>query len=99
METMTTVSVGVAADQDRKGPGRPRSARVDEAIVEAVFELLSSGQSADAISIEAVAAEAGGGKAAIYRRLPNKEAPLIGPVAAVKGPLPGAPREAVGADP
>jgi hypothetical protein len=50
METMT-LSVDVVPDQDRKGPGRPRSARVDEAIVEAVFELLSSGQSADAISM------------------------------------------------
>jgi AcrR family transcriptional regulator len=87
METMT-LSVEVAADQDRKGPGRPRSARVDEAIVEAVFELLSSGQSADAISIEAVAAKAGVGKATIYRRWANKEALLIDAVLAMKGPLP-----------
>src|SRR3954454_15687844 len=87
METMT-LSVDVVPDQDRKGPGRPRSARVDEAIVEAVFELLSSGQSADAISIEAVAAKAGVGKATIYRRWPNKEALLIDAVATMKGPLP-----------
>jgi AcrR family transcriptional regulator len=87
MENMT-LSVDVAADQDRKGPGRPRSARVDEAIVEAVFELLSSGQSADAISIEAVAAKAGVGKATIYRRWPNKEALLIDAVLAMKGPHP-----------
>jgi AcrR family transcriptional regulator len=83
-----TLSVDVVPDQDRKGPGRPRSARVDEAIVEAVFELLSSGQSADAISIEAVAAKAGVGKATIYRRWPNKEALLIDAVLAMKGPLP-----------
>ncbi|WP_432837049.1 TetR/AcrR family transcriptional regulator [Dactylosporangium sp. CA-092794] len=83
-----TLSVDVVADQDRKGPGRPRSARVDEAIVEAVFELLSAGQSADAISIEAVAAKAGVGKATIYRRWPNKEALLIDAVLAMKGPPP-----------
>ncbi|MEV6927883.1 TetR/AcrR family transcriptional regulator [Dactylosporangium sp. NPDC051485] len=83
-----TLSVDVVPDQDRKGPGRPRSARVDEAIVEAVFELLSGGQSADAISIEAVAAKAGVGKATIYRRWPNKEALLIDAVLAMKGPLP-----------
>ncbi|MFG2042701.1 TetR/AcrR family transcriptional regulator [Dactylosporangium sp. NPDC048998] len=83
-----TLSVDVAPDQDRKGPGRPRSARVDEAIVEAVFELLSSGQSADAISIEAVAAKAGVGKATIYRRWPNKEALLTDAVLAMKGPPP-----------
>ena len=87
MEPMT-LSADVAPDQDRKGPGRPRSARVDEAVVEAVFDLLSSGQSADAISIEAVAAKAGVGKATIYRRWPNKEALLIDAVLAMKGPLP-----------
>src|SRR4051795_11415070 len=74
--------------QDRKGPGRPRSAQADEAILEAVLELLSAGQSAAAISIEAVAAKAGVGKATIYRRWPNKEALLIDAVAAMKGPLP-----------
>jgi len=88
MEAMTTASVDVVADQDRKGPGRPRSARADEAIIEAVMELLSSGQSADAISIEAVAAKAGVGKATIYRRWANKEALLVDAVATMKGPLP-----------
>jgi AcrR family transcriptional regulator len=97
MEPMT-LSVDVVPDQDRKGPGRPRSARVDEAIVEAVFELLSSGQSADAISIEAVAAKAGVGKATIYRRWPNKEALLIDAVLAMKGPLPELPGESVRGD-
>ena len=58
MEAMTTASVDVVADQDRKGPGRPRSARADEAIIDAVMDLLSGGQSADAISIEAVAVTA-----------------------------------------
>src|SRR4051812_27144632 len=93
-----TLSVDVVPDQDRKGPGRPRSARVDEAIVEAVFELLSSGQSADAISIEAVAAKAGVGKATIYRRWPNKEALLIDAVLAMKGPLPELAGESVRED-
>ncbi|MEU7905627.1 TetR/AcrR family transcriptional regulator [Actinoplanes sp. NPDC049118] len=85
---MTTVSVDDAADQERKAPGRPRDARADAAIIEAVLELLSAGQSADALSIEAVAARAGVGKATIYRRWPNKEALLIDAVAAMKGPLP-----------
>lgn len=84
----TTAGVDVVADQDRKGPGRPRSARADEAIIDAVLELLSAGQSADAISIEAVAAKAGVGKATIYRRWPNKEALLVDAVTTMKGPLP-----------
>ncbi len=98
METMTTASVDAAADQDRKGPGRPRSARADEAIIEAVMDLLSGGQSADAISIEAVAARAGVGKATIYRRWPNKEALLIDAVTAMKGPSPELAGESVRGD-
>jgi AcrR family transcriptional regulator len=88
MEHMTTVSVEEPAGQDRKAPGRPRNAQVDRAIIQAVFDLLTSGQSADAISIEAVAAKAGVGKATIYRRWANKEALLVDAVATMKGPLP-----------
>ena len=88
---MTTSTAGEAADQDRKGPGRPRSARVDEAIIESVLDLFAEGQSIDAISMEAIAARAGVGKATIYRRWPNKEALIIDAVAALKGPVP-APR-------
>jgi AcrR family transcriptional regulator len=69
-------------------PGRPRNAGADGAIIDAVLALLSAGQSADAISIEAVAAKAGVGKATIYRRWANKEALLIDAVAMMKGPLP-----------
>ena len=88
MEPMTTVSVHEPAGQDRKAPGRPRNAQADQAIIQAVFDLLSAGQSADAVSIEAVAAKAGVGKATIYRRWPNKEALLVDAVATMKGPLP-----------
>ena len=73
------------ADQDRKGPGRPRSARADEAIIEAILDLLAEGTSFEALSIEAVAARAGVGKATIYRRWPNKEALLVDALATVKG--------------
>lgn len=77
-----------STEPDRKAPGRPRSARADEAIVEAVLALLTDGVSADQLSIEAVAARAGVGKATIYRRWSNKEALLVDAVASVKGPLP-----------
>jgi AcrR family transcriptional regulator len=85
MNAMTTASV---AGQERKSPGRPRNALADEAILKAVLDLLSEGQAVAAISIEAVAARAGVGKATIYRRWPNKEALIIDAVAAMKGPLP-----------
>jgi AcrR family transcriptional regulator len=77
-----------SADQERKAPGRPRSARADEAIVEALLDLLAEGTPAEAISIEAVAAKAGVGKATIYRRWPNKEALLVDAIASLKGDPP-----------
>jgi AcrR family transcriptional regulator len=84
----TIVPGAVAADQDRKAPGRPRSARADEAIIEAVLDLLAEGTAFEALSIEAVAARAGVGKATIYRRWSNKETLLVDAVATVKGDLP-----------
>jgi AcrR family transcriptional regulator len=79
---------GDAADQERKAPGRPRSARVDGAIIDAVLDLLTGGTTAEALSIEAVAARAGVGKATIYRRWSNKEALLVDAIATLKGPPP-----------
>ncbi|GAA0479306.1 TetR/AcrR family transcriptional regulator [Actinoplanes hulinensis] len=85
---MNAMNSSTAAGQERKAPGRPRSAQADETILDAVLALLGEGQSAAAVSIEAVAARAGVGKATIYRRWPNKEALLIDAVRAMKGPLP-----------
>ncbi|MGX6600663.1 TetR/AcrR family transcriptional regulator [Micromonosporaceae bacterium Da 78-11] len=88
MNVMTTASAAPGTGQERKAPGRPRNAQADEAILDAVIALLGEGQGAAAISIEAVAARAGVGKATIYRRWPNKEALLVDAVATMKGPLP-----------
>jgi AcrR family transcriptional regulator len=86
--TNTSIAAAGAADQERKAPGRPRSARVDGAIIDAVLDLLSGGTTAEALSMEAVAARAGVGKATIYRRWPNKEALLVDAIATLKGPPP-----------
>jgi AcrR family transcriptional regulator len=86
MWDMTSANAALP-DPDRKGPGRPRSARADEAILTAVLQLLADGTTAEALSIEAVAARAGVGKATIYRRWPNKDALLLDAVAALKGPI------------
>src|SRR5438874_11777110 len=96
---MTDVTATTApADQDRRAPGRPRSARADEAIVDAVLDLVSEGHTFDAISIEAVAARAGVGKATIYRRWPNKEALIVDAVSSMKGPVPSVRGESVRED-
>lgn len=84
----TGSSVAAPADRDRKGPGRPRSARADEAIIDAVLDMFAEGHTADTLSIEAVAARAGVGKATIYRRWPNKEGLIVDAVASMKGPVP-----------
>lgn len=58
-------------------PGRPRSEHVEDAILDAVTGLLGEEVSYDGLSMEAIAARAGVGKAAIYRRWPNKESLVL----------------------
>lgn len=77
-----------AAAMTPRSPGRPRSAQADEAIIEAVLDLLAEGHTVEALTIEAVAARAGVGKATIYRRWSGKDALLVDAVASLKGPLP-----------
>ena len=52
-------------------PGRPRSEQAEQAILDAVLELLPE-HGVKGLSIEAVAARAGVGKTTIYRRWPTK---------------------------
>lgn len=62
-------------------PGRPRSEQVEDAILDAVITLLSEDVSYDLLSMETIAAKAGVGKAAIYRRWANKEALVLATLA------------------
>ncbi|WP_285689090.1 TetR/AcrR family transcriptional regulator [Actinoplanes sp. NBRC 103695] len=94
----TTADLEPSADLKGRAPGRPRSAKADEAIMSAVIDLLSEGQAGSALSMEAVAARAGVGKATIYRRWPNKEAMLIDAVRTMKGPPVRPPGESVRGD-
>ncbi|MFI2667877.1 TetR/AcrR family transcriptional regulator [Micromonospora carbonacea] len=71
-----------------RSPGRPRSSRADEAIVEATLDLLAEGSTVEALSIEAIAARAGVGKATIYRRWSGKDALLLDALRRLKGVLP-----------
>lgn len=59
-------------DANQKSPGRPRSARAHQAILQATLALLGEVGFA-AMSIEAIAARAGVGKATIYRRYSSKD--------------------------
>ena len=69
-------------------PGRPRSVRAAEAIIEATLDLLAEGSTIEAISVEAIAARAGVGKATIYRRWPGKDALLRDALRTLKGSPP-----------
>src|SRR5207244_3661280 len=55
----------------KRGPGRPRSAEADQAILGATISLLAEG-GYDALTMEKVAARAGVGKATVYRRWGSK---------------------------
>lgn len=57
-------------------PGRPREARCDQAILTATLDILREG-GVVGLSIDAVAARAGVGKATIYRRWSSKEALVL----------------------
>jgi AcrR family transcriptional regulator len=75
---------------DAPSRGRPRDPQADEAIIDATIALLVA-EGLDRVSMEAVAARAGVGKATIYRRWPSKEALVIDAVARRSDPLPASP--------
>jgi AcrR family transcriptional regulator len=65
-----------AAEPARRGPGRPRDARRDEAILAATLEILLD-QGYGRLTIEGVADHAGVGRPTIYRRWPSKPALVV----------------------
>jgi AcrR family transcriptional regulator len=70
-----------------RGPGRPRSERAEQAILDATIEAVAE-NGIDGVHCEDVAARAGVGKATLYRRWPGKEDLLIAAFAAMKRPMP-----------
>lgn len=86
---MATTSVPAPAPEREpgRGPGRPRSAEADRRILDAALLLLGEQGFAE-MSVEAVAARAGVGKATIYRRWPSKEALVVAAIATLRPDLP-----------
>ncbi|WP_052438586.1 TetR/AcrR family transcriptional regulator [Streptacidiphilus jiangxiensis] len=73
--TSSTTSTTPATPPAKRG--RPRSEAVESSIVEGMLRLLDRGSSLAGLTVEAIAAEAGVGKATIYRRWPDKDALLL----------------------
>jgi AcrR family transcriptional regulator len=86
VEADATVSAPAARDAVRR-PGRPRSERAEQAIIDAALEAIGD-YGVDGVRCEDVAARAGVGKATLYRRWPGKEDLLIAAFASLKTPLP-----------
>ena len=82
------VTVSTPADRVAvRRPGRPRSERAEQAIIDATLEAIGD-CGVDGVRCEDVATRAGVGKAALYRRWPGKEELLIAAFASLKTPLP-----------
>ena len=86
VEADVTVSAPTVPDAVRR-PGRPRSERAEQAIIDATLEAIGD-CGVDGVRCEDVAARAGVGKATLYRRWPGKEDLLIAAFASLKTPLP-----------
>jgi AcrR family transcriptional regulator len=83
--TPSTARSPAAADAPPSARGRPRSARVEEAILDAALDMLVS-EGVGGITMEALAARAGVGKATLYRRWKSKGAVLVDAVMQVSEP-------------
>ncbi|GAA1613809.1 TetR/AcrR family transcriptional regulator [Catellatospora bangladeshensis] len=95
---MTELAETPAQPGAARTQGRPRSSRAHEAILEAVLDLLADGVSVEALSMEAIAARAGVGKATIYRRWAGKDELLLEALVKLKGPPPQPLGDSVRAD-
>lgn len=73
-------------NQPSDRPGRPRSARADQAIIQAALELLIE-QGYDQMSMEAIAARASVGKTTVYRRYASKDEVVAAVLATVHQPV------------
>jgi AcrR family transcriptional regulator len=80
--TQPSASTRRRAATGTRPPGRPRSAAAHEAILRSAVALFIE-QGFEGMSVEAVAARAGVGKATIYRRWPSKEELVIDAVTQV----------------
>ena len=78
-----TVATTAGTAPAHRAPGRPRSAQADQAIIDAIVDLLVD-RGYREVTIEAVAARAGVAKTTIYRRWPSKAEMVVEAISACK---------------
>ena len=93
----TRLAPDAAVPCGARRPGRPRSDKAVQAILDAAIEAVGE-RGIDGVSCEDVAARAGVGKATLYRRWTGKEDLLIAAFAALRRPLPAPCGESVRSD-
>ncbi|SDG22913.1 DNA-binding transcriptional regulator, AcrR family [Sinosporangium album] len=86
--TQTTTAQAEPPAGAARPAGRPRSAKAEQAIIEATLDLIGEGLGVSALSMEAVAARAGVGKTTIYRRWARKEDLIVDALTTLKAPMP-----------
>lgn len=79
-------------DSERIAAGRPRDASIDDAVLDATLHRLARDGFA-ALSLAAVAAEAGTSRPAIYRRWPDKESLVVDAMARLAQVAPPTPTD------
>ena len=97
VEADVAVRPATAVQDAVRRPGRPRSERAEQAILDATLDAIGE-YGVDGVRCEDVAARAGVGKATLYRRWPGKEDLLIAAFASLKTPLPEGRGESARAD-
>ncbi len=93
----TGAETSAEAVRDGRRPGRPRSERAEQAILDATLDAITE-CGIEGVRCDDVASRAGVGKATIYRRWTGKEELLIAAFAAIKTPLPEPKGDSVRAD-
>ena len=78
-----TVATPAGTVPAHRAPGRPRSVHADQAIIDAIVDLLVD-RGYREVTIEAVAARAGVAKTTIYRRWPSKAEMVVEAISACK---------------
>jgi AcrR family transcriptional regulator len=86
-EAGLTIGDADSARDAVRRPGRPRSERAEQAILDATLDAIGE-CGVDGVRCDDVAARAGVGKATLYRRWTGKEDLLIAAFASLKTPLP-----------